>query len=72
MAALREALRQAMVSAFERLEDAANTMDSLTNEHEVIVDAIAAGDGDAAAELVTKHILGFYRVLGLSDLNWAD
>jgi GntR family transcriptional regulator, transcriptional repressor for pyruvate dehydrogenase complex len=71
MAALREALRQAMVSAFERLEDPVSTMETLTNEHEAIVDAIAAGDGGAAAELVAQHIIGFYRAVGFSDLKWA-
>lgn len=71
MAALREALRQAMVSAFERLEDPTGTMETLTNEHEAIVDAIAAGDGDVASQLVAQHILGFYRAVGFSDLQWA-
>ncbi|MGB3482996.1 MAG: FCD domain-containing protein [Mycobacterium sp.] len=71
MAAMREALRQAMVTAFEGLDDLGATMAALTDEHEVIVDAIAAGDGDAAADLVTKHIVSFYRALGLSDLDWA-
>lgn len=71
MAALREALRQAMVTAFERLNDPASTMQALTEEHEAIVDAIAAGDGDRAAELVASHILGFYRAVGFSELKWA-
>jgi GntR family transcriptional repressor for pyruvate dehydrogenase complex len=72
MAALREALRQAMVTAFERLEDPASTMEALTNEHEAIVDAIVAGKGDAAAELMAQHIVGFYRAVGFSNLKWAD
>ncbi|OBJ09432.1 FadR/GntR family transcriptional regulator [Mycobacterium sp. 1465703.0] len=71
MAALREALRQAMVSAFESLKNPAATMKRLTNQHAAIVDAIAAGDGDTAAELVSQHISGFYRAVGLSDLKWA-
>lgn len=71
MAALREALRQAMVSAFEGLDDPAGTMEQLTNEHEAIVDAIAACDGDRAAEMVAQHILGFYRAVGFSDLKSA-
>jgi DNA-binding FadR family transcriptional regulator len=70
MAAMREALRQAMVRGFENLGDPASTMGHLTNEHEVIVDAIAAGDGDAAAELVARHILGFYHALGFSNPAW--
>jgi DNA-binding FadR family transcriptional regulator len=71
MAALREALRHTMVSAFENLKNPAATMKRLTNQHAAIVDAIAAGDGDAAAELVAQHISGFYRAVGFSDLKWA-
>lgn len=65
MAAMREAMRQAMVAGFENLDDPAATMQAVTDEHQLILDAIAGGDGDAAAELVTKHIMGFYHVLGL-------
>lgn len=72
MAALREALRQAMVSAFEQVADPASTMARLTDEHEVIVDAIADGDGDAAAELVARHIECFYRAVGFSEIERAD
>jgi DNA-binding FadR family transcriptional regulator len=64
MAALREALRAAMVEAFERLDDPARKMKALTKEHAAIVDAIAAGDSDKAAELVARHIRGFYRAIG--------
>ncbi|CAN5724103.1 pyruvate dehydrogenase complex transcriptional repressor PdhR [soil metagenome] len=71
MAALREALRQAMVAAFESVQDPASTMERLTGEHDVIVDAIGAGDGDAAAELVAKHIVGFYRTVGFSKTELA-
>lgn len=65
MAAMREAMRQAMVAGFENLDDPAGTMAAVTHEHQLILDAIADGDGDAAAELVTKHIMGFYHILGL-------
>ena len=71
MAALREALRQAMVTAFSSLEDPTATMKILTDEHAAIVEAIAAGDGDKAAELVTNHIRGFYRAVGFSEMKWA-
>lgn len=71
MAALRDALRQAMVTAFERLDDPMGMMKTLAGEHELIIDAIADGDGDKAAELVSNHILGFYRTLGFRDLSWA-
>jgi DNA-binding FadR family transcriptional regulator len=71
MAAMREALRQAMVTAFESLEDVATTMAKLTDEHAAIVDAIAAHDGALAAELVGTHIVDFYRSIGFSELKWA-
>lgn len=71
MAALRETLRQAMVTAFESLEDPVSTMKVLTDEHAAIVEAIAAGDGDKAAKLVTEHIRAFYRAVGFGDMRWA-
>jgi DNA-binding FadR family transcriptional regulator len=71
MAALRETLRQAMVIAFESLEDPQSTMKALTDEHAAIAEAIAAGDGDKAADLVASHIIGFYRAAGFSELKWA-
>ncbi|WP_197379322.1 FadR/GntR family transcriptional regulator [Mycolicibacterium mengxianglii] len=71
MAALREALRLAMVTAFSGLEDPVATMKSLTEEHQAIVDAIAAGEESKAAELTESHILGFYRAVGFNDLKWA-
>lgn len=71
MAALREALRQAMVTAFESLEDPITTMKTLTDEHAAIVEAIADRDGANAAELVTSHIRAFYRSVGFSDMKWA-
>lgn len=72
MAALREALRQAMVTAFETLDDPIRTMSVLTDEHAAVVEAIAAGDGDEAADLVTNHIRAFYRSVGFSEMKWAE
>ena len=71
MAAMREALRRAMVTAFESLDDVAGTMQKLTDEHAAIVEAIAAGNGNLAAELVASHIVGFYRAVGFNELKWA-
>ena len=71
MAALREALRQAMVAGFEELEDVTATMGRVADEHAGIVDAIADGDGDLAVERVTTHIRYFYRAVGLSELRWT-
>ena len=71
MAAMREALRQAMVTAFESLDDVSATMAKLTDEHAAIVDAIAAHDGGLATELVGTHIVDFYRSIGFSELKWA-
>lgn len=65
MAALREALRAAMVQGFDRLGDPERKMKALTKQHAAIVDAIAAGDGDKAAELIARHIRGFYQAVGL-------
>ncbi len=67
MAAMRQALRQAMVSAFERLDDPRATMRKLTNEHAAIVDVIASGDGDRASQAIADHICGFYRTAGLTE-----
>lgn len=71
MAAMREALRQAMVKAFSSLEDPQATMKVLTDEHAAILEAIAARDKNKAAELTASHILGFYRTVGFSELKWA-
>lgn len=71
MAAMREALREAMVTAFESLDDVATTMQKLTDEHAAITDAIAAGNGELAGQLVNDHIVGFYRTVGFTDLKWA-
>ncbi|MDN4517152.1 FadR/GntR family transcriptional regulator [Mycolicibacterium austroafricanum] len=71
MAALREALRQAMVTAFEGLKDPVRTMESVADEHAAIVDAIASGDADLAVERVTTHIRDFYRAVGFSEMKWA-
>lgn len=71
MAALREALRQAMVTAFEALDDPVRTMESVTEEHAAIVDAIASGDADRAVERVTKHIRDFYRAVGFIEMKRA-
>lgn len=65
MAALREALKAAMVEAFERLDDPARKMKTLTKEHSAIVDAIATGDAEGAADRVARHIRGFYKSVGL-------
>jgi DNA-binding FadR family transcriptional regulator len=71
MAALREALRQAMVTAFGSLADPVATMTVLTDEHAGVVEAIAAGDGDLASTLVTEHIRAFYRSVGFGEMKWA-
>lgn len=71
MAALREALRRAMVTAFEGLEDPVGTMQKVADEHAAIVEAIASGDADRSAERVTTHIRDFYRAVGFSESTWA-
>jgi DNA-binding FadR family transcriptional regulator len=61
MQALRAAVESEMTAAFERLPEWRTAADALVNEHEAILRAIEKGAGDAAADLVTDHIRGFYR-----------
>ncbi|MEV6899559.1 FadR/GntR family transcriptional regulator [Amycolatopsis sp. NPDC051372] len=65
MQALRGAVESEMAAAFARLPDWRAVAADLVTEHEEILRAIEAGDGDRAAELVADHITRFYtdRVL---------
>ncbi|MDL9948494.1 FadR/GntR family transcriptional regulator [Gordonia sp. ABSL11-1] len=66
MAAMRQALRDTMVTAFEQLTDPQAAMRKLTNEHSKIVDAISSGAGTKAANAVGRHICGFYEAVGFT------
>lgn len=61
MQALRDAVKSEMTTAFDRLPNWHTVVDSLTDEHQRIVDAIAAGDEAQAAHLMQEHIMNFYN-----------
>lgn len=61
MQALRDAVRAHMEVAFSRVDDWDGMVKTLSDEHRQIAAAIAAGDGDLAAELVANHIAQFYE-----------
>lgn len=65
MQAIRSAIRREMATAFEQLPDWRAVTDSLWAEHHAIYEAIRAGDGDRAAELVDEHITNFYSSVGM-------
>ncbi|MFT3771547.1 MAG: FCD domain-containing protein [Minicystis sp.] len=61
MGVLRSAIGGHLGEALAREPDPRKTMKKLTREHEAILDAVAAGDGEGARQLVTRHIRAFYR-----------
>lgn len=65
MSALRDAVRRPMATAFGDAADWDDRVPELVREHELIFTAIAAGDPDAAAELMRAHVEGFYGSVGL-------
>ncbi len=60
MHALRESIRREMTVAFEAVEDWQTMTAKLRAEHAAVLEAIRAGDGDLAADLVEQHIRVFY------------
>ena len=69
-ALVMEVLRRAMTSALrdglglKGLQgDLAPVIAELTAEHQAILDAVRAGDGAAAAELVREHLTAFYATV---------
>lgn len=61
MRALRDAVRREMLAVFEGLQDWRGTADSLADQHQAIVEAIAAHDSTGATALVERHIASFYK-----------
>lgn len=61
MTVLRECIAGYLMSELAAIEDSAATLKSLLAEHEAIADAIVAGQPDYAAELVERHVRGFYE-----------
>lgn len=62
--AIREAVAERILDAEERLADWEGLRCRLVAEHAGIVEAIAAGDGMAAADLCETHIRGAHEALG--------
>jgi GntR family transcriptional regulator, transcriptional repressor for pyruvate dehydrogenase complex len=60
MLALRDPVARHLLEALRADPDAAETLGRLASEHEAILDAVEAGDGERAAELVDRHIRSFY------------
>jgi GntR family transcriptional regulator, transcriptional repressor for pyruvate dehydrogenase complex len=60
MAALRESVHGYVVAALPSLPAWEATRRRLRAEHHAVLDAVGSGAGDRAADLVTRHIRGFY------------
>ncbi|MEV0678843.1 FCD domain-containing protein [Actinosynnema sp. NPDC050436] len=61
MAALRDAIHTTVLDAVAALPDWPRTATRLRREHRAVLRAVRAGDGDTAANRVTRHVEGFYR-----------
>lgn len=61
MQALRGAAARHLLDALRRRSDPQRTLRRLTRQHAAILEAVVAGEGEAAAGLVEEHIRGFYR-----------
>jgi GntR family transcriptional repressor for pyruvate dehydrogenase complex len=59
--ALRTAMRPALLASLASASELSVVTAKLRGEHRAIFDAIVAGDGLAAADLVETHIDGYYR-----------
>jgi len=60
MASLREAIQAYVLAAVPRLPDWSATSSGLRREHAALLAALTRGDGEAAADVVERHIRGFY------------
>ncbi|GAA1670728.1 FCD domain-containing protein [Kribbella yunnanensis] len=65
MESLRSAIHGYVLAAVPNLPDWEATAVGLRSEHRAIVKALAAGDADSAAGLVTAHIQAFYQAARL-------
>ncbi|MDH6142912.1 MULTISPECIES: FadR/GntR family transcriptional regulator [Kitasatospora] len=66
--AVRNAVRHPLLAAFRRLDDWPAVAADLRAEHHAIYQAIAAGDAQAAGDLVESHIHRFYHEVALPAL----
>jgi GntR family transcriptional repressor for pyruvate dehydrogenase complex len=60
MLAVRESVASHLLEALGGLRETRRTLRTLHAEHAAVLDAVEAGDGDLAGELVRAHIMGFY------------
>ena len=63
MLALRDPVARHLLSALHAQDDPGETLRRLAHEHARILGAVENGDGEQAAELIERHIRGFYRDL---------
>lgn len=61
MLAVRGPVGAHLLASLRALEDPAPVLKRLTGEHTRILDAVAAGEGERAAERIAAHIRGLYR-----------
>lgn len=71
MGALRESVRRPMDDAFAHTDWPARQQ-VLVREHTEIFEALSAADGDRAAELMRRHIEGFYESIPAEEPAAAD
>lgn len=64
MLALRDPVEDHLYNALVQLPDPVPTLRRLTREHAQILDAVMNGDGEGAADMVDRHIRGFYASSG--------
>lgn len=67
MAAMREGIEGYVTAAVEGLDNWPAMAVRLLREHAGMLDAVADGQPDLAAELVVAHIEGFYRATGVGQ-----
>ncbi|OMH30582.1 FadR/GntR family transcriptional regulator [Tersicoccus sp. Bi-70] len=66
MDSLRETIRRYVIEAFTELDDWAGVAAELRRQHHGILDAVVAGDGDAAERLARDHIAWFVDRAGVT------
>lgn len=62
-AAIRESMRLPILDAFRTVGPWDEVVSKLRADHRAIYEAIAAGDGDAAAEITEEHIRSAWRLI---------
>lgn len=71
MSAMRRGIEGYVTAAVGRLPDWPATATLLRKQHAAIVEAVATGDPDRAAALVSAHIIGFYASTGIGQAAQA-